>query len=75
MRILDIYKEILAFNNLISEKEHISNTIKKKDDYNQKIDNLICPSCGARLVIRESKYGKFYGCSNYPKCKFTKNME
>lgn len=31
-----------------------------------------CPQCGAPLVIRWSKNGKFYGCSNFPRCKFTK---
>ena len=31
-----------------------------------------CPQCGSPLVIRYSRYGKFYGCSNFPQCKFTK---
>lgn len=30
-----------------------------------------CPKCGGSLVEKNGKYGKFYGCSNYPKCKFT----
>jgi len=30
-----------------------------------------CPKCGAPLVIRISKFGRFYGCSNFPKCKYT----
>ncbi len=29
----------------------------------------MCPNCGRPLVIRESKYGQFLGCSGYPKCK------
>ena len=29
----------------------------------------ICPKCGIPLVIRSSSRGKFYGCSNYPKCR------
>lgn len=33
----------------------------------------VCPKCNARLLVRNGRYGKFYGCSNYPKCKFTKN--
>ena len=33
---------------------------------------MICPKCNGKLVIREGKYGKFYGCSNYPKCKYIK---
>ncbi|MCI8325515.1 MAG: type I DNA topoisomerase [Clostridia bacterium] len=32
----------------------------------------ICEKCGARMVIRESKFGKFLACPNYPNCKFTK---
>jgi len=31
-----------------------------------------CPSCGAELVLRKSVYGAFYGCSNYPKCRYIK---
>lgn len=30
-----------------------------------------CPRCGGKLVLREGRYGKFYGCSNYPKCTYT----
>jgi len=29
----------------------------------------MCPNCGKPLVIRESRYGQFLGCSGYPKCK------
>lgn len=31
-----------------------------------------CPKCGAKLIKRNGKYGTFLGCSNYPKCNFTK---
>jgi ssDNA-binding Zn-finger/Zn-ribbon topoisomerase 1 len=27
-----------------------------------------CPDCNADMVLRRSKYGPFYGCSNYPRC-------
>ena len=41
---------------------------------------LVCPKCGAELVLRTAKRGdhagnQFYGCSNYPKCRFTKAVE
>ena len=29
-----------------------------------------CPECESDLIIRKGKYGKFIGCSNYPKCNF-----
>lgn len=31
----------------------------------------ICPKCGIPLVLRDSKRGQFYGCSNYPRCRQT----
>lgn len=31
-----------------------------------------CPFCGNALVLRKGKYGQFWGCSTYPKCKFTR---
>jgi DNA topoisomerase-1 len=34
-----------------------------------------CPKCGAQLVVRVSKYGRFLACSNYPKCKYTFDLE
>lgn len=35
-------------------------------------DNMICPECGGKLVRRKGKYGTFIGCSNYPKCRYTR---
>ena len=32
----------------------------------------ICPNCKINLVLIKGKYGDFYGCPNYPKCKYTK---
>ncbi|MCD6528183.1 type I DNA topoisomerase [bacterium] len=34
-----------------------------------------CKICGAPLVIRLGKYGKFYACSKFPKCKYTEPLE
>ena len=36
---------------------------------------LKCPECGRDLVIRMSRYGKFYACSGFPKCKYTASLE
>ena len=33
--------------------------------------NDTCPECGGHLVQRNGRYGSFYGCSNYPKCRYT----
>lgn len=43
--------------------------------YQQSIDGAIglklCPYCKVPLVLRNGRYGKFYGCSNYPNCSYT----
>jgi DNA gyrase/topoisomerase IV subunit A len=57
-------------NNNITDEEHINNIHKMQED----IENNICPRCGAKLVLRDSEYGMFLGCSKYPKCKFKKNL-
>ena len=31
-----------------------------------------CELCGGDMVVRNGRYGTFYACINYPKCKFTK---
>lgn len=31
-----------------------------------------CPECGAPLVERFSRFGKFFGCSRHPECKYIK---
>jgi DNA topoisomerase-1 len=33
-----------------------------------------CPECGGELLIREGRYGRFIGCSNYPECKYTRQI-
>ena len=30
---------------------------------------IYCPECNSEMVLRNSKYGLFYGCSRYPECK------
>ena len=68
-----IYENLISFN-VTDEKiisEHISEINNKKNIYNTKIQNNICPKCNNALVIKKGKYGTFQGCSNYPKCRFT----
>jgi len=35
----------------------------------------ICPQCGSKMIIRLGKFGRFYACSNFPKCKYTENLK
>ncbi|MCD6500900.1 type I DNA topoisomerase [bacterium] len=34
----------------------------------------VCPKCNSPLVIRWGKFGKFYACSRFPKCKYTQPL-
>lgn len=64
----------LSSNNireLVTDSAHVSNVNYAKWEKKQKLTMGICPSCGGQLVLRKGKYGNFYGCSNYPKCKYT----
>lgn len=51
-------------------EEHIQNIKNNIKEYEYKKEHLLCPKCNGTLVMRKGKYGSFYGCSNYPKCKY-----
>ncbi len=54
-----------------AKKAHVENIRTAASESHLKKENLICPKCNAALKLREGKYGMFYGCSNYPRCRFT----
>jgi DNA topoisomerase I len=35
-------------------------------------EGITCPKCGSPMYLRESRFGKFYGCSKYPECDGTR---
>jgi len=37
--------------------------------------NVMCPECGGEMTSRTGKYGVFWGCKAYPKCKGTRDSE
>jgi len=57
--------------------------IKKIVDGKEKIKSLkvaiptgeYCPKCESELLLRKGRYGEFIACSNFPKCKYTKNTD
>jgi len=57
-----------------AEKMHVRNAKATAYQKENKIANGICPRCGGNLVRRRGRYGYFIGCSNYPNCKFTKQI-
>lgn len=34
-----------------------------------------CPKCGGNLVLKKGRYGEFYGCSNFPTCKYSEGAD
>ena len=54
-----------------ARKEHIKNIKQNVREKKIKMANLICPRFNGELKLRNGRNGKFYGCSNYPRCKFT----
>ena len=68
-----IYRRLLISDNdsKRAEKTHIAsvkNAVRRK---NLAISHGRCPRCGGNLIQKKGQYGSFYGCSNYPKCRFT----
>lgn len=49
----------------------------KKNISSQKVVTKIdeqCPQCGGELAIRKGRYGEFVACLNFPKCKYSRNL-
>lgn len=44
--------------------------ISKEEIAQEKTDKN-CPSCGGQLIIRIGRFGKFYACNGFPKCRYT----
>jgi DNA topoisomerase-1 len=67
---ITVLKEFyVPFEASLREAEEKMEKVKKEI-----ITEEVCPECGSKLVIRQGRYGDFLACSNYPKCKFTKNL-
>jgi len=46
-----------------------------KKEFTEKPTEKKCPKCGAPIIIRLGKFGKFYACSRFPKCRYTESLE
>lgn len=47
---------------------------KKKDSQFEDEEDICCPVCGGELVLRKGRFGMFYGCSGFPRCRYTRNI-
>ncbi|MDO8609956.1 MAG: type I DNA topoisomerase [bacterium] len=57
------------FEKELFERKKDTSTIDVEEELNEN-----CIKCGAKMIIRYSKFGKFKACSKYPECKFTKSI-
>jgi restriction system protein len=58
----------------------VGNVQKDRTALKKPRPNNLCPKCGAELILRTAQKGpnpgqKFWGCSNFPKCRFTKPLD
>jgi len=61
-------QKIIKYIRLVEKENNGSEFLSREATINK------CPRCGGTIVKREGKFGRFYGCSNYPKCRFTKGL-
>ncbi len=59
------------FKSLVDEKEQ---TVDRRDVTHEALDEE-CPKCGKQLSIRLGKRGRFIGCTGYPDCDYTRNLD
>jgi ssDNA-binding Zn-finger/Zn-ribbon topoisomerase 1 len=41
----------------------------------EKDGRFMCPDCGTELVVRQGRHGEFYGCKNFPECRYTCSID
>ena len=59
------------FKSLVDEKER---TVDRRDVTHEALDEA-CPKCGQPLSIRLGRRGRFVGCTGYPECDYTRNLD
>lgn len=65
-QIEEINEILLSNESELTSEDHVSSVLRDK----RNIAAKICPRCAGNLILRRGPYGEFYGCSNYPECKF-----
>jgi DNA topoisomerase-1 len=57
-------------------KERVDHTQEnvKRSDVTQELIDEVCPQCGGQLSIRLGRNGRFIGCTNYPACDYTRDL-
>lgn len=72
-------KILIEFMKKYKDKE-IAQNIAQKDADSHVTDKAaaakeeVCPWCGRLLVLRDGKKGEFWGCTGFPRCRYTRNV-
>ncbi len=53
--------------------DHTEENVKRSDVTHEAMDEK-CPKCGSPLSIRLGRHGRFVGCTNYPECDYTRDL-
>ncbi len=61
------FKEELEYASKKADEEKVSVPVEESD--------VVCDKCGAKMVYKNGRYGKFLACPSYPTCKNTKAID
>lgn len=66
--------KVCAANNPIA-KEKAPHRIAIAPKESHSIGPTVCPECGGKLRERSGQYGRFYGCTNFPQCRYSRSIK
>lgn len=61
-----------GYNHICPEARTGSKAPPVKTDAAASVSGDTCPQCGSKLVQRNGKFGPFFGCSSFPRCRYTR---
>lgn len=65
------YKKVMTDFYKVFETELQSANVEAEKDKkeNQEVSDVTCEKCGAKMIVKMGRYGKYLACPNYPNCK------
>ena len=65
------YKKVMTDFYKVFEAELASANVEAEKDKkeNQEVSDVTCEKCGAKMIVKMGRYGKYLACPNYPNCK------